>query len=267
MNRFPITAVGAAFLLGATAAHAQTRVTQEITNEPVATTITQTPNGTVITRWPLQTIPEDTPAVIVPTPGRVAGDEQIVEPWQSLRNITPHRTGRSETRTHAARDARRLSTRTSSKTIRRSFAAVPHAHAPAPLALTRTQRHIVYRTIVLRDVLPPPVGPVGPVVTAPALVPAPVAAPAPAFDADNAPGTAYINTYSTPTYPGATYADSYAPAYVGTQVPGTVRLVPLPSTLAGEVPVLQPYRYAVLNDRVLLVDPATNIVVADVTND
>ena len=50
-------------------------------------------------------------------------------------------------------------------------------------------------------------------------------------------------------------------------VPATARLAPLPSALAGEVPVLQPYRYAVVNDRVLLVDPATNIIVADVTSD
>jgi hypothetical protein len=244
-------------------------LTQEITNEPVATTIMETPNGTVITRWPLETIPEDTPTVIAPAPGRAAVGEQIVEPSQSVRerNIAPHRTGRSETRTQTARDARRIPIRTSSKTIRRSFAAVPHAHTPAPLALTRTQRQVVYRTIVPSEVLPSAVGPVGPVVTAPALVPAPVAVPAEVFDTNAGQGSADANRYPTSTYPGATYADSYAPAYVGTQVPGTVRLVPLPSTLAGEVPVLQPYRYAVVNDRVLLVDPETNIVVADVTSD
>jgi hypothetical protein len=205
------------------------------------------------------------PPVAAPAP--VVVEEQVVEPGQSAREhrVEHSRASHSETHTSVTRSTHRVSTRTSRATIRRSFAAVPHILAPEPLALTPAQRRIVYRTIVLRDVLPAPVAPVGPVVTAPALVPAPVVTPAEAFAADDSPG--HANTYPTPTYPGATYAESYAPAYVGTQVPATARLVPLPSALAGEVPELQPYRYAVVNDRVLLVDPETDIVVADVTND
>jgi hypothetical protein len=276
MNRFPGAAVGIAFLLGSTALHAQTRMTQEITDEPVATTTTQSPNGIVITRWPLQTLPPDAgdaiaaPVTVAPAaPASVVVEEDVdvAEPTESVREhrVAHSRSSRLETRTSVARSTRRVSTRTSRTTIRRSFAAVPHTFAPGPLALTPTQRRIVYRTIVLGDVLLPPVAPIGPVLTAPALVPAPVATPAEAFDADVGPASA--NAYPTPIYPGATYAESYAPAYVGTQVPAAARLVPLPSALAGEVPVLQPYRYAVVNDRVLLVDPATNIIVADVTSD
>jgi hypothetical protein len=274
MNRFPGAAVGIAFLLGSTTVHAQTRMTQEITDELVATTITQSPNGAVIRRWPLQTVPPGAgdaiaaPVTVAPAaPASVVVEEDVVEPAESVREhrVEHSRSSRLETRTSVARSTRRVSTRTSRTTIRRSFAAVPHTFAPGPLALTPTQRRIVYRTIVWRDVLSPPVAPIAPVLTAPALVPAPVATPAEAFDADDGPGSA--NTYPTPIYPGATYAESYAPAYVGTQVPAAARLVPLPSALAGEVPVLQPYRYAVVNDRVLLVDPATNIIVADVTSD
>ena len=277
MNRFSNAAVAVAFLLGSAAAHAQSSLTQEITEKPVATTITQTPNGTIITRWPLQTVPADAPdasaapagvaPIAAPTP--IVVEEQVVEPLNSVgeHRVERSRSSRSETHTTLAGSRRRDSTRTSSTTIRRSFAAVPYALAPTPVALTRAQRRIVYRTIVLREVLPAPVAPIGPVVTAPALVPAPVATSAGAFDVDDQPGPAYANTYPTPTYPGATYADNYAAAYVGTQVPASARLAPLPSVLAGEVPVLRPYRYAVVSDRILLVDPATNIVVADVTDD
>src|SRR5262249_8846559 len=52
---------------------------------------------------------------------------------------------------------------------------------------------------------------------------------------------------------------------VGSRVPPTVRLEPLPPALVAEVPVVRPYRYMRYFDRVLLIDPVTSVVVADVS--
>jgi hypothetical protein len=52
---------------------------------------------------------------------------------------------------------------------------------------------------------------------------------------------------------------------VGSRVPATVRLAPLPPAVVAEVPAVRPYRYMRYFDRVLLVDPVTSTVVADVT--
>ena len=52
---------------------------------------------------------------------------------------------------------------------------------------------------------------------------------------------------------------------VGTRVPNTVELYPVPESLAVEVPAVRPYRYMVVNGRVVLVDPATSQVVADIS--
>jgi hypothetical protein len=41
--------------------------------------------------------------------------------------------------------------------------------------------------------------------------------------------------------------------------------LPLPSTAVASVPAARPYRYMVIDGRLLLVDPATGIVVADLT--
>jgi hypothetical protein len=58
--------------------------------------------------------------------------------------------------------------------------------------------------------------------------------------------------------------DAYAYS-VGARVPATVRLAPLPPAIVAEVPTVRPYRYFRYFDRVLLVDPVTSTVVADVT--
>jgi hypothetical protein len=48
-------------------------------------------------------------------------------------------------------------------------------------------------------------------------------------------------------------------------LPRSVILLPIPEAVVVQMPALWRYRYALVNDRVLLVDPATNIIVADVT--
>jgi hypothetical protein len=51
---------------------------------------------------------------------------------------------------------------------------------------------------------------------------------------------------------------------VGTRVPQDVRLYSVPQEVAVEVPSIRSYKYMVVNDRVVLIDPATSEVVAEV---
>jgi len=53
---------------------------------------------------------------------------------------------------------------------------------------------------------------------------------------------------------------------VGMRVPQTVELYSVPQEIVTEVPVVQPYKYMVVNNRVWLVDPATSEVVAEVND-
>jgi hypothetical protein len=51
---------------------------------------------------------------------------------------------------------------------------------------------------------------------------------------------------------------------VGARVPATAELAPFPQEVVTEVPMVQPYKYMVVNNRVWLVDPATSTVVGEV---
>ena len=62
-------------------------------------------------------------------------------------------------------------------------------------------------------------------------------------------------------YPGSAYA--YA---VGSRVADAGALAPMPQAVVATVPSVRPYRYMVINNRLLLFDPATGIVVAEVTD-
>ncbi len=50
---------------------------------------------------------------------------------------------------------------------------------------------------------------------------------------------------------------------IGTRVPQTARLYSVPETVAVEVPAVKRYKYMMVNNRVVLVDPATSEVVAE----
>jgi len=52
---------------------------------------------------------------------------------------------------------------------------------------------------------------------------------------------------------------------VGSQLPAGVMLAPLPAATALQVPAIRPYSYARIGGRLLLVDPVTYTVVADIT--
>jgi hypothetical protein len=53
---------------------------------------------------------------------------------------------------------------------------------------------------------------------------------------------------------------------VGMRVPESARLFPVPQTVAVEVPAVKTYKYMMVNDQVVLVDPATSEVVAGLAN-
>ncbi|MBV9556754.1 MAG: DUF1236 domain-containing protein [Pseudolabrys sp.] len=53
---------------------------------------------------------------------------------------------------------------------------------------------------------------------------------------------------------------------VGMRVPQSVELYTVPQDVVTQVPVVQPYKYMVVNNRVWLVDPATSEVVAEVND-
>ena len=53
---------------------------------------------------------------------------------------------------------------------------------------------------------------------------------------------------------------------VGTRVPPSVQLYSVPQEVAVEVPAIRSYKYMVVNDRVVLIDPATSEVVAELVD-
>ena len=54
--------------------------------------------------------------------------------------------------------------------------------------------------------------------------------------------------------------------HVGARVPDSVRLYSVPREVAVEVPTIRSYKYMVVNNRVVLVDPATSQVVEEVVD-
>jgi hypothetical protein len=50
---------------------------------------------------------------------------------------------------------------------------------------------------------------------------------------------------------------------VGTRVPEGVQLYSMPQEVAVEVPAIRSYKYMVVNDRIVLIDPATSEVIAE----
>jgi len=153
-----------------------------------------------------------------------------------------------------------------------------------PLQLTPTQRTTIYRTIVPRShgrkpivhervvtesVAPPQArervvvpAPVAPTVGERVVVPGPAYVESPQGYVADDYGYVAPPAYGPPPRVAAPVSATYA---VGTRVPASARLVPLPQQVVVENPNLQPYRYMVFRDRVLLVDPQTSTIVADVT--
>lgn len=140
-----------------------------------------------------------------------------------------------------------------------SRAYVPAATA-APLALTPAQRTTIYRTIIPQGRGRAPI--VREQIVTESVAPAPVVreriAPAPVVRERVAPAPV-VRERVAPA--GSAYA--YA---VGSRVADAYALAPMPQALIATVPAVRSYRYMVINNRLLLVDPATGIVVAEVTD-
>jgi hypothetical protein len=113
--------------------------------------------------------------------------------------------------------------------------------APPP-ALTPAQRTTIYRTII------PQGRGRGPIVRERIVT-------------ESVPAAPVVRERVVAQPAGAGYAD-YA---VGSRVSDAYALAPLPQSVVTTVPAARSYRYMVINNRLLLVDPATGIVMADVT--
>ena len=126
----------------------------------------------------------------------------------------------------------------------------------APPVLTSAQRTTIYRTIVPRGRGRPPIVHER-IVTE--TIPAVPAVRERVVTRPAAPDYAY-NPFTDYAYaPGARVTDYV----VGSRVPETVTLRPLPAPVIADVPAVRPYRYMVINGRLLLVDPVTSTVVAE----
>ena len=278
---------GLAVALGATGAHAQNVITRQIDSEPVETTVTQTPAGTVITRRPLAPTPiapaTDT-LTVAPAPAydidAVRVRPYATAPYPAYPTVTATTTRVDETT--GAAPARRPAPRAATRVIHhpgtdihrdvhRSVGApavtrtVHHTTrrlAAAPLVLNPSQRQVVYRTIVQQQVIPPAGYPPFPPPAYPRAVVIPPAATTgyavttPAGDIDE------VDDVYAEQVPPAIAPARYV---VGAQLPAAMVPVPLPAAAVVQVPSVRPYSYVTVDNRVLLVDPVTHTVVADIT--
>jgi hypothetical protein len=271
-----LVAFGLVLMSGAAAAHAQTVVTRQIREEPVETTIVRGPNGTVITKRPLDVASPRVAAPVYAAPGygapgygapgyvgyvaptyvapaydavqvRPAAPVVVIEEEDAEEEVSapPIRRMPEPVAAPAAR-SRTVARRGTPPIMARQVEPEPRPaarvrRASAPLALRPAEREVIYRTIVRERVYAPP-----------------------AVDANYAvaPAGAQVVGYVASPFAVVTNAIAYV---VGVVVPQTVTLVTMPQVLAVQVPATRGYQYAVINNRVLLVDPATSIVVADVT--
>jgi hypothetical protein len=127
----------------------------------------------------------------------------------------------------------------------------------APPQLTPAQRTTIYRTILPRG------RGRAPIVHERIVTETIPAVPAVRERVITRPAADYAyDPYTDHAYaPGARLTDYV----VGSRVADTAALRPLPAPVIADVPAVRPYRYMVINGRLLLVDPVTSTVVADVT--
>jgi hypothetical protein len=247
-----------AVALATTSAAAQTVISRSISAEPVETTVTQTPNGTIVTRRPVegqvvqpsvvqQPIVRTAPVIAESDPASIDSitTREVVERAEATRAM---RAAPAQRMTRRQVSARRTPQRQVTRQVTRS-GTTTHQR----LALNPRERHIVYQTIIEREVLPrqqvvvtPP-----PVVAQPPLIQRPVALPT-----YRPPIVAADNEVVRPT----------APVYaIGSVLPPNVPLYAMPQNVALSVPVTQAYSYAYVGGHAYLVDPASGTIVEDVT--
>ena len=197
--------------------------------------------------------------------------------------------GNASDRTHSARSeaTRRDTTRVAStrpipaRTLSRRVAASAPGAAAAPLsdqplARSPAQRQLVYRTLVQRSAarLADRGGDLVPRIDPSIESNYPLRA---IYPADDSYGRIVYASGARDAYLALGYQDGvldpYQAAYrrngiplvVGARVPASVALQALPERLAARIPAAWPYGYAVIDNRVLLVDPSTGTIVAAIT--
>jgi len=269
--------LGVALAMGGVSAHAQNVISRQVTEEPVETIVTQTPTGTVVTRRPLAGAPfapalapdvAVEPALVPARPyeayrpapaARATFVDETVGAAPAERTVTTRRFSsppRAASSTHVVRTegARRVTRSVQRTTTVRHTTAVRRA-AVAPLILDPAQRRIVYRTIVQQQVVP---GAPLYYSARPAVIPSTTGygygIPPEVDDVDDV----YVEQQPAPTVYPARYV-------VGSQLPAGIMLAPVPAATALQVPAIRPYSYARVGGRLLLVDPVTYTVVADIT--
>ncbi len=261
--------VGLALASSAAVAQAQTAVSRQITSEPVETVVTQGPNGTVVTRRILTPEPGVSsylapPPAYAPAVTETIESQDYVEPAapavaarRYVEPVAPAATTRRVTNSRpttvgiGTRAPARTRTETARhvtpppvvRTVTRTVVLPP---PDQPLVLSPAQRQDIYRTVVQHDFY--------------GAAPVPVA-------------TGAYGDYAYDPYYDRDYRDPYHPAYrwdgvplvVGGRVPPSLQLYAVPETVALRVPAVGSYGYAVVNDRGYLVDPATGVIVAEIT--
>jgi len=246
-----LTLIALAPVLGVVVAQAQTSTTRQITREPVETTVTQGPNGVAVIRRILT--PEPGISTYVPVES-----EDYVEPVLPPRRVTTARTAGqapAHIRSATVREHSRPATTT-------RIVTVPPVSDQA-LVLSPAQRQVIYRSVVERPYYPAPVV-AGPVAQTEFYPPPSGYYPPRVVEAADERGYAY-DPYHDDYRP--TYRPAYQPArlVVGARVPQSVPLYAVPEPVAARIPVAAPYSYALIDNRVFLVDPATDVIVAELT--
>lgn len=182
-------------------------------------------------------------------------------------------------------------TRTASARTPIAPAITRHAVAPSsraltarvsdqPLALSPAQRALIYRA-AMQHLPHPLVASVGPATES--NYPLHTIYPADDSYGSRSTGSYAIGSYAATAYvdravgePALGYQDNaldpYHTAYrwngiplvVGARIPASVLIAALPEPVVARIPAARPYGYAVLDRHVLLVDPATRIIVATI---
>jgi hypothetical protein len=253
-----VIALGLVMISGA-AAHAQTVISRQISEEPVETTVTQGPYGTVITRRPLD-----------PSYRRVVPPSYVAPSYVAPSYVAPSYVAPGYAAPTYAAPGYAVAPSYAAPVYPAPGYVAPGYAAPVALQESDEDDDEAVETITVRKVREPVVAPRrivrrAPPILARAVEPAPRLRRAAYRPLVLRPAQREI-VYRT-IVRERVYASPYAanPFAVGAIVPQTVSLTAVPSTVAVQVPVTRGYQYVVVNNRVLLVDPATSIVVADVT--
>lgn len=255
MRRIGLAPIGMAVGLAVaavTAAQAQSVIERRISNELVETVTTRNIDGTTsITRRPLApgavvTAPAPVVAapllpnpfdlvVVAPAPTTVETVETVEEatPAVVTREVVRPRATTRNTVMRTTAPARTSTVRTSE---RRLSAAARDSYA---MAMTPAQRQVIYRTIVRER----------PLATREVVTREVVGAPLPIT-----PAPAMRTIVTEPVAERAT---------IGTTLARDVAIYDMPSSVITSVPAARQFGYVTVGDRVLLVDPATRVIVDD----